>query len=105
MLHDNEAKTDLLSYEPVAKAIAALLAEPPYAPITIGVHGDWGAGKSSILEMVADALELQKDFLTLKFNGWRYQGFEDAKISLLETIVEELIERRPMLKDYGAKIA
>ena len=105
MLHDNETKTDLLSYEPIANTIAALLMEPPYAPVTIGVHGDWGAGKSSILEMVAHTMEQQDDFLTLKFNGWRYQGFEDAKISLLETIVEELIERRPALKKYGAKIA
>lgn len=110
MLNDNETETDLLSYEPIAATIAALLTEQPtagteYAPVTIGVHGDWGAGKSSVLEMVARAMDAQKDFLTLKFNGWRYQGFEDAKISLLETIVEELIERRPILKDYGAKLA
>jgi hypothetical protein len=79
MLHDTETKTDLLSYEPIARTIAALLTEPPYAPITIGVHGDWGAGKSSILEMVAHAMEQHEDFLTLKFNGWRYQGFEDVR--------------------------
>ncbi len=105
MLHDNETKTDLLSYEPIAGTIAALLTEPPFAPMTIGIHGDWGAGKSSVLEMVDHALSSQKDFLSIKFNGWRYQGFEDAKISLLETIVEELVEARPILKNFGAKLA
>src|SRR3954466_9296982 len=99
MLHDNETKTDLLSYEPIAGTIAALLTEPPYAPMTIGIHGDWGAGKTSVLEMVEHALSTQKNFLSIKFNGWRYQGFEDAKISLLETIVEELVEARPILKN------
>lgn len=105
MLNDNETQTDLLSYEPIATTIAALLIEEPHVPVTIGVHGDWGAGKSSILEMVARAMQDQKDFLTLKFNSWRYQGFEDAKISLLETIVEELVEQRPILKKFGAQLA
>jgi hypothetical protein len=29
-----------------------LLREKPEHPVTIGVHCDWGAGKSSILEMI-----------------------------------------------------
>ena len=29
----------------------------------------------------------------LKFNGWRFQGFEDAKITLIEGIVTGLIEK------------
>ena len=105
MLNDNETQTDLLSYEPIATTIAALLAEEPHVPMTIGVHGDWGAGKSSILEMVAHAMQAQKDFLILKFNSWRYQGFEDAKISLLETIVEDLLEQRPALMQFKAQLA
>ena len=35
--------------------------------------------------------------LCLKFNGWRIQGFEDAKIALIEGIVTGLIEKRPLL--------
>lgn len=104
MLNDNETQTDLLSYEPIAATIAALLTEEPHVPMTIGVHGDWGAGKSSILEMVARTMKDQKDFLILKFNSWRYQGFEDAKISLLETIVEDLLEQRPVLMQFKAQL-
>ena len=61
-------------------------------PITLGVHGDWGAEKSSVLEMVEAALEGDKDVLCLKFNGWRFQGFEDAKLALMEGVVEGLLE-------------
>ena len=39
----------------------------------------------------------QEDVLCLKFNGWRFQGFEDAKIALIEGIVTGLIEKRPLL--------
>jgi KAP family P-loop domain len=97
ILTDNETRVDLLNNEAIAAAIVAVLGEQPARPITIGVHGDWGAGKSSILEMVEQAEKDKADVLCLKFNGWRFQGFEDAKIALIEGIVEGLIEKRPML--------
>ena len=44
-----------------------------------------------------------EDVLCLKFNGWRFQGFEDAKIALIEGIVTGLVEKRPALnKAAGA---
>jgi KAP family P-loop domain len=49
--------------------------------VTVGVHGDWGAGKSSILEMIEGGLDNDGDILCPKFNGWRFQGFEDAKMA------------------------
>ncbi|MEQ9617516.1 MAG: Qat anti-phage system ATPase QatA [Phycisphaerales bacterium] len=100
ILHDNETKVDLLNAEPVAATIAQLLMSRPGTPMTIGVHGDWGAGKSSVLEMVEHIFQQKgenSDVLCLKFNGWRFQGFEDAKIALIEGIVEALIEARPFL--------
>ena len=42
--------------------------------------------------------------LCLKFNGWRFQGFEDAKIALIEGIVTGLIEKRPALVKAGAAV-
>jgi len=97
ILSDNETKVDLLNNEAIAKTIVMLIRERPDHPITIGVHGDWGAGKSSVLEMIEVALEPEKHVLCVKFNGWRFQGFEDAKIALIEGIVTGLIEKRPAL--------
>ncbi len=97
ILSDNETKVDLLNNEAIAKTIVMVLRERPDRPVTIGVHGDWGAGKSSVLEMIEASLDEQEKVLCLKFNGWRFQGFEDAKIALIEGIVTALIEKRPML--------
>jgi hypothetical protein len=97
ILSDNETKIDLLNYEAIAKTVVALLRERPDRPITIGIHGDWGAGKSSVLEMIEAGLEKDEKALCLKFNGWRFQGFEDAKIALIEGIVNGLLEKRPAL--------
>lgn len=96
LLTDNETKVDLLNNEAIAKTIIDLLAKRPEEAVTIGVHGDWGAGKSSILEMIDASLRDDDDVLCIKFNGWRFQGFEDAKIALIEGIVTELIEQRSL---------
>ena len=97
ILTDNETKVDLLNNEAIATTIIGLLREKPDSPVTIGVHGDWGAGKSSVLEMIEAGISDQTDVLCLKFNGWRFQGFEDAKIALIEGIVTGLVEKRPAL--------
>ena len=75
ILTDNETRVDLLNNEAIATTIIALLREQPARPVTIGVHGDWGAGKSSILEMIEAGLDGKDDALCLKFNGWQFQGF------------------------------
>src|SRR6266436_3438807 len=97
ILPDNETRVDLLNNEAIAATIIRLLRAQHSHPVTIGVHGDWGAGKSSVLEMIEAGLSGSDDVLCLKFNGWRFQGFEDAKIALIEGIVTGLIEKRPML--------
>jgi hypothetical protein len=101
ILSDNETKVDLLNNEAIAKTIVTLLRERPEHPVTIGVHGDWGAGKSSVLEMIEADLNTQDSVLCLKFNGWRFQGFEDAKIALIEGIVSGLIEKRSLVTKAG----
>src|SRR5882724_13273417 len=97
LLPDNETRVDLLNNEAIASTIVTVLRAQHGHPVTIGVHGDWGAGKSSVLEMIEAGLSGSDDVLCLKFNGWRFQGFEDAKIALIEGIVTGLIEKRPVL--------
>ena len=97
LLTDNETKVDLLNNEAIATTIINLLCERPDRPVTLGVHGDWGAGKSSILEMIEAGFEDKEKTLCIKFNGWRFQGFEDAKIALIEGIVTGLLDKRPLL--------
>ncbi|WP_160011201.1 Qat anti-phage system ATPase QatA [Rhizobium sp. 18055] len=104
ILTDNETKVDLLNNEAIATTIIKLLRDRPDQPVTIGVHGDWGAGKSSVLEMIEAGFEKESKVLCLKFNGWRFQGFEDAKIALIEGIVTGLIEKRPALTRAGEAV-
>lgn len=94
-LNDQETATDLLYYEAIARTVVKLIRNTPDSPVTIGVHGDWGAGKSSVLKMLEGALTKDDRVLCLWFNGWTFEGFEDAKTVVIETIVDELRRARP----------
>jgi hypothetical protein len=103
-LSDQETKVDLLSNAAIARTVVRLINETPNRPMTIGVHGDWGAGKSSVLEMIEAAFSEDKKMLCIKFNGWQFQGFEDAKIAVIEGIVTELISSQSLLTKAGEEV-
>ncbi|MRV70679.1 NTPase KAP [Duganella sp. FT92W] len=94
-LNDQETAVDMLYYEAAAKTIVRLIRSTPAVPLTIGVHGDWGAGKSSVLKMASSELKQDDKALCIWFNGWTFEGFEDAKTVVIETIVEELRRAKP----------
>ncbi|MZQ67472.1 hypothetical protein GQA66_26515, partial [Escherichia coli] len=53
MWHDNETTVDYLNFGVVADACASLLKQANGEPISIGVSGGWGAGKSYLVKMIA----------------------------------------------------
>lgn len=106
ILSDNETKVDLLNNEAIAKTIVSLIMESKDQPISIGIHGDWGAGKSSILEMVENEVkkapsDFGKKYSCISFNGWRHQGFEDSKVALMSSIVSELEKKETLGSKSG----
>src|SRR6266487_352694 len=93
MWSDNEAEIDLLQFSYLANAVARLVRMPHLLPTTIGIFGDWGSGKSTLLKIVNTSLKDDKDTLCISFNGWLFEGYEDAKTALMGTILDELQDR------------
>ena len=99
ILSDNETKIDMLNNKAIAQTIVNIIGDCDDRPISIGVHGDWGAGKSSVLAMIEDELGNNKDGIKcIRFNGWKHQGFEDSKIALMNAIVSELAQNESLTK-------
>ena len=70
MWSDSETDIDFLNYSEVAEMIAELIKDPRLLPLSLGVFGGWGTGKSTTLKLVQ--LELARnpeDFLVVKFDA------------------------------------
>lgn len=80
---------DLLRFRYIAEAVRDLVHQKDLLPVTIGVFGDWGSGKSTVMRMVKAELN-RPDFLVLEFNGWLFEDYEDAKSALLGSILDEI---------------
>ncbi len=95
MWNDIETTTDYLHFSAISNTIAELIIESGNNPISIGVSGSWGTGKSSMIKMIGRDLE-EKDseevrhYIFIEFNAWLYQGYEDAKSALLQAVSQKL---------------
>lgn len=110
MWHDIESDVDLLNFGLVANAAATLIRDAGESPITIGVSGGWGAGKSTLVKLVRARLEegarkdgTESSYLMMEFNAWLYQGYEDARQALLQAVSDRLVEEATKRKTFVDK--
>lgn len=93
MLNDAETRIDYLNFKIVADPVAQMIIQGGDKPVSIGVSGNWGAGKSSMVGMIAESLKATEEadkYIFLDFNAWLYQGYEDARLALLQRVADEL---------------
>lgn len=107
MWSDNETTDDLFGFRVHADLIRELILDPTVLPATIGVYGDWGGGKSSIMQMLkadfdkeSQAGQSDHGTAVLYFNGWLFEGYDEAKAALLSSILTNLKDH----KRFGSKI-
>src|SRR6266446_5406468 len=104
MWSDNETDIDLLDFSHLVGAVTAIVNNEQLLPSTVGVFGDWGSGKSSLLRMVNNEVGKDPDLLCLSFNGWLFEGYEDAKTALMGIILDDIASRRT-LPEKAKKLA
>ena len=104
MWADNETTEDFLNYEVHCDLIKEYITNPNLLPLTIGIFGDWGSGKSSIMKFLEQKLVHDSKILTIYFNSWLFESYEDAKVSLLENILLELSKNETLDETAKKKI-
>ncbi len=99
MWKDSETEIDFLDYDYLIKVLQKIITDDSLLPASIGVYGDWGSGKSSLMYMCKKSLEKNdKNVKCLVFNGWLFENYEDAKTAILGTILDEIGENTTLPK-------
>lgn len=95
MWNDVETTQDLLNFKVVADTAAQIINDANGQPVSIGVSGSWGVGKSSLVKMIGDSvksLDGCKNYIFIEFNAWLYQGYDDARMALLQKVADKIME-------------
>ena len=73
-------------------------------PLTIAIQGDWGSGKTSLMNLMKNTIENEiNDIKTIWFNSWQYSQFdmeEDLPRLLLSHFIHEIggDKKAPLLR-------
>ena len=86
---NTDGREDGLGFTEYARTLAgaALGTEGPF---TIGVFGDWGTGKTSLMRMIQRELANEEEVLTVWFEAWRYGREEHPILPLVATIIKAI---------------
>jgi predicted KAP-like P-loop ATPase len=102
LLDDNpiaSAAEDKFGFEDHAAVFCDAIRTTDSLPLTIGVLGAWGAGKSSFLNICRGLLDAdaEKRYLTASFNAWKYDQRDQIWHALIQTILDEAVQRAAAL--------
>jgi hypothetical protein len=76
------ADNDLLGFDFLVDSLVVALTESRLLPLTVGVLGDWGSGKSSLLRLVREALPTTAldehggavtHYVCIEFSPWQFE--------------------------------
>lgn len=112
MWTDNETSLDLLGFRVHSDLVRSVVTDPGLLPVTLGVFADWGGGKTSLMKMLQESLEPDQwdegsperakceRIACLYFNGWLFEGYDDAKSAILSSVLTALGEH----KRFGPRV-
>lgn len=100
---------DWLEIKKHADALVQFIKETD-TPMTIGVQGEWGSGKTSLLNQIKEELSSISDIRQIWINSWENSLMvtpEQCLIKIINEIIDEIIgsDSKHSKKDKIAKIA
>ena len=101
MWHDNETDVDLLGFDQLVDTATFLVQSDQLLPLTVGIFGDWGSGKSSLMRMVHDRLKEDERYVCVHFSPWQHEGYDDVKAALMAAVMTTLLDRRDLFEKLG----
>ena len=98
ILDDRPTVEDTLAFTPYRDTLVEILRNPDTrTPLTVGLFGTWGSGKTSLMRMIKthiDAAGLPAH-RTVWFNAWKYDREEALWRALILQVLDALRPRKP----------
>ncbi|MBJ7931854.1 hypothetical protein COO04_09955 [Bacillus toyonensis] len=108
MWADGASKIDMLAYEPYAELVYEVAISERMNPLTIGLFGNWGSGKSTLLHLIEKKVLNERkeaqNIAVVSVNAWMFEGYDDAKTALMESILRSMQENEEIVQTTGGKI-
>jgi KAP family P-loop domain len=95
LLTDNpvvDASADRFGFRDHAQILCDAILATSDLPITVGVYGAWGSGKSSFINLCSEIFAI-KGIPTVKFNPWKYDRRDEVWHALIQTVLDEIAVR------------
>ena len=92
---DIPTDVDLLGYEKYSNAIVDVIksSNVENTPLTIGIFGSWGSGKSSFLKLIEKGLNSdpnKKEYISFNFNAWKYEEENHILAALVQLLLDQV---------------
>lgn len=102
-LADNPAELDYLGFEELVAPIIEAL-DCTDEPVTVGIYGSWGSGKSTVLGMAVRNLKDRADVIVVTINPWEFDESSDVKGEVIGAVLGGLAKRFGDDADLKAKV-
>jgi predicted KAP-like P-loop ATPase len=84
---DKAEKNPILRFDKYRDVLLNLIVDSD-PKFSIGIYGEWGTGKTTLMKIVKDKLTDKKNIPVIWFNAWKYENDKNLMIiSLLKAIV------------------
>lgn len=91
---DEPATVDLLAANAIAATVTDAVLDDALDPLSLGLSGPWGSGKTTVLELVEADLEQrstpESKVVVVRTDPWRYDPAVGAKESIIADVLEAL---------------
>ncbi len=107
MLTDNEVKKqseDSLQFKTLSDALVAVVLHSQ-TPLTVGVFGEWGSGKTSLMRLTENELTGKEGSIvkSVWFNAWKFDKAQDLRVALIHSILKQIENDKTTLQTVKDK--